>query len=255
MPHSPSTPDAAQSAPRATPSLPDTALVPVRPRHDGWTPARQRQFIETLADTACVEAAARAAGMTPQSAWRLRRRGDAGAFDAAWDAALERGFQRLVTIALDRAVNGSIRQRWYHGELVGEERVHHDGLLLALMKRGERMLDHDRVRRALREDWDGGMAALEAGARDADDLAGGRYGVWIEAGAWFTNCPPGADFREGIEVGSFGTPDYRRTLSTDEARAHAARRGTKAEGEAAWRALFAHPGAQRSSPRRDRVRR
>lgn len=27
--------------------------VPVRPRHDGWTPKKQRDFIEALAATAC----------------------------------------------------------------------------------------------------------------------------------------------------------------------------------------------------------
>jgi hypothetical protein len=41
------------------PALPDFAPVPRQGnRHDGWTPARQRAFIEALADTGCVTRAA-----------------------------------------------------------------------------------------------------------------------------------------------------------------------------------------------------
>jgi hypothetical protein len=35
------------------PPLPDFAPVPLRYRHDGWTPERQRGFIEALAATRC----------------------------------------------------------------------------------------------------------------------------------------------------------------------------------------------------------
>lgn len=40
--------------------IPDFTPVPRRYRHDGWTPERQKAFIEALADTGCVT---RAAGM------------------------------------------------------------------------------------------------------------------------------------------------------------------------------------------------
>lgn len=33
------------------PDLPDFAPVPRKYRHDGWTPERQKAFIEALADT------------------------------------------------------------------------------------------------------------------------------------------------------------------------------------------------------------
>lgn len=42
-------------------------------RHDGWTPDRQRQFIEALADTGSVRAAAHAVNMAPEGAYALRR--------------------------------------------------------------------------------------------------------------------------------------------------------------------------------------
>jgi hypothetical protein len=72
--------------------------------------------------------------------------------------------QQLLPTAIDRALNGTLRQRYYHGELIAEERVHHDGLLLHLLERGTQSLGAARARRALRKNWDGTMAALEAGA-------------------------------------------------------------------------------------------
>ena|SRR3712207_6271443 len=44
--------------------------VPRRYRHDGWTPERQKAFIEALADTGCVT---RAAGMAQANCYALRR--------------------------------------------------------------------------------------------------------------------------------------------------------------------------------------
>jgi hypothetical protein len=79
-------PDASSSA--AAPHLPAFTPVPVRARRDGWTEERQRLFIRALAQSPCIEAAARAAGMSRESAYRLRRREGAGSFAAAWDSIL-----------------------------------------------------------------------------------------------------------------------------------------------------------------------
>lgn len=57
--------------------------VPVRYRHDGWTPDRQLAFIETLSGCGCVDEAARGVGMSRNSAYALRRRPDAQAFRLA----------------------------------------------------------------------------------------------------------------------------------------------------------------------------
>lgn len=62
--------------------------VPVGKRRDGWTPARQADFIGMLYQTRSVSAAARAVGMGRESAYRLRKRAGAAGFAAAWDAAL-----------------------------------------------------------------------------------------------------------------------------------------------------------------------
>jgi hypothetical protein len=75
-------------------ALLDFTPVTVRRRHDGWTPERQRLYVAALFETGHAGRAARAVGMTAQSAARLRRRPDAAGFDracaAAYDAARRR---------------------------------------------------------------------------------------------------------------------------------------------------------------------
>jgi hypothetical protein len=56
-------------------------------RRDGWTAERQRRFLDTLWRTGSVSAAAASAGMSRESAYRLRRR--KGEFAADWNRALE----------------------------------------------------------------------------------------------------------------------------------------------------------------------
>ena len=54
--------------PVAAADLPSFAAVPVKYRHDGWTPARQKAFIGALADTGSVSRAARYVNMSPEGA-------------------------------------------------------------------------------------------------------------------------------------------------------------------------------------------
>ena len=63
---------------------PHTPAIP-RPRRDGWTPERRRQFLELLATGADVRRACARVGLSREGAYRLRRR-DCG-FARAWDAA------------------------------------------------------------------------------------------------------------------------------------------------------------------------
>ncbi len=84
----------------------DWLPVPRAPRHDGWSISLQRQFIETLADTGSVAAAAKAVGKPKSSAYRLRREPGAEQFAAAWDAALAEASKQLTDVAFDRAFNG-----------------------------------------------------------------------------------------------------------------------------------------------------
>lgn len=90
--------------------------VPLRARADGWTPERQRAFLDALAATRSVDAAARATGMSRASAYRLRGRPDARAFAAAWDAALVRA--PAPAVAAKAAVAASLHDRAFNGRLV-----------------------------------------------------------------------------------------------------------------------------------------
>jgi hypothetical protein len=80
--------------------------VAVRQRQTGWTPARQIAFVHALAGTACVSESAASVGMSPSSAYQLRRRPDAASFRQAWDIALDFAINRLADAALGRALNG-----------------------------------------------------------------------------------------------------------------------------------------------------
>ena len=68
------------TTPLVSPSLPAEAL----PR---WTLARMDVFVRALRHTGNVAAAARAAGMSRQAAYRLRARLAGHPFDQAWTAA------------------------------------------------------------------------------------------------------------------------------------------------------------------------
>ena len=108
--------------------------VPVRPRHDGWTPERQIAFVEALAESACVAEAARAVGMSVEGAYRLRRHPDSQAFRIAWDHALEYAVSRLSDAAIGRAINGIAIPHYYKGELVGEHRRFDEGLTRFILR-------------------------------------------------------------------------------------------------------------------------
>jgi len=154
------------SAPDAAPAAsesPEFDPVVLRDRSDGWTPRKQREFIEALADTGLVREAAARVGMTAQSASRLRRRADARAFDIAWDAALRQGARRLHAIAWERAIEGTVKGHYYHGELQSEERVFDNRLLLYLLGKTEGSLAPEKETARVLADWDGWMAMIERG--------------------------------------------------------------------------------------------
>lgn len=57
-------------------------------RSDGWTTERQLRFLDALAASRSAAKAAAFAGMSRESAYRLRRRRDGALFAALWDRAL-----------------------------------------------------------------------------------------------------------------------------------------------------------------------
>ncbi len=110
------------------------APASLRARHDGWTPERQVEFIEALAETACVTQAAAAVGLSATAAYNLRRRPEAQAFRLAWDAALDMGVRRLADAALSRAVHGVPRPIFYQGERIGEWRHYDERLTMFILR-------------------------------------------------------------------------------------------------------------------------
>lgn len=77
-------------------------------RHDGWTPARQRRFLEAIADGHSVESAAQIASMRPSSAYALRRRASGQAFALGWAAANLIARDILADTLMARAIDGQI---------------------------------------------------------------------------------------------------------------------------------------------------
>ncbi len=165
--------DQALTLPEAEPYDPnDYRWVPVRrrPRHDGWTEEKQRRFIEALADTGMVSYAAKAVGMSRESANRLRRSPHGAAFARAWDAARLHAGAALEDIAFERAIEGVPHNVYNeYGEVVATKHVVNDRMLTFLLShlKPER---YGKAARALAESADqppppSPPAALEASLR------------------------------------------------------------------------------------------
>lgn len=111
-------------------------------REDGWSPARQRTFLETLAATGVVRAACEAVELSPRSAYNLRIRADGAAFRLGWDAAILIARARLADDLLARAIEGQqdvITRDEENGEIV--RRRHDNRLAMSLLARLDRMAD------------------------------------------------------------------------------------------------------------------
>jgi hypothetical protein len=142
--------------------------VAVRPRHDGWTPARQIAFVQSLAACANVEEACRAVGMSPHSYYDLKRRPDAGSFRAAVEAALDVAVDRLADRMLARAMNGVSTPIMYKGEQVSE-RVRYDERLAMFILRTRAPERYGKWRDGVqytREHPDGAALLLQQALRD-----------------------------------------------------------------------------------------
>jgi hypothetical protein len=94
------------------------AFTPVpldRRRSNGWTAAQQERFILALHVMGSVGQAAKAVGMSRQSAYNLRERAGAESFAKSWDAAIDMGRQRQFDLAMERAIHGVTTVRVLRG--------------------------------------------------------------------------------------------------------------------------------------------
>ncbi len=208
----------------------------LRARHDGWTPEKQVAFVEALADTGIIRAAAARVKMTPQSVSRLRRRKDARAFDLACRTAEQIGRRGIVSVAWERAIEGTIRRHYFHGELKSEERVYSERLLIALLNRLPPDPQEDKQAETIEQNWDDWMDAIAEG-RDAPatpepeaepTLAPEDAKVWEDEDELLTDAPPPPGY-DGYADGEYGDACYQRHLT--EAEEH----WWQAEGETAAR--------------------
>lgn len=104
-------------------------------RKDGWSPDKQRAFIEALADCGSVATAAQFVDMSESSAYRLRRAPGAEAFDRAWSAAIDAASKKLLDAAFERALVGTDEPVFDRdGNRVGRRLRQSDRLLMFLLR-------------------------------------------------------------------------------------------------------------------------
>lgn len=104
--------------------------------HNAFTPARRVRFLDLLAANGNVRAACAAVGISPQGAYKARRR--EARFAAAWDAALVLAREHAEAVLADRALNGVEETVFFRGEEVGRRRRFDNRLLLAHLGRLDR---------------------------------------------------------------------------------------------------------------------
>jgi hypothetical protein len=127
--------------------VPAFTPVPLRFRKDGWTPARQADFLGRLAETGSVSAAARHVGKTRESAYRLRDKDGAQSFAAAWDFILaepRRARKSTTDLLQHRMAYGKLRPVMRGGRHVATLHSPDNDAVLQLYRREMRR------RRALR---------------------------------------------------------------------------------------------------------
>lgn len=165
-------------------SLPDFLCfepVPVRHRHDGWSPAHQRRFVLALARGAGLDEAARSVGRSRQSAYALRRRRGAEGFARAWDEALAFAFDAQKVGRAIGNLGGGLElllvPRFYRGRLIGfVHREDRQGMMAKLSHLDRLVAAAGGAR--LEEDFD------TLAARAGEDAAGPRKDDKVDEMRW-----------------------------------------------------------------------
>jgi hypothetical protein len=123
----------------------DFTPAPLRPRRDGWTPERQRSFIEWLAKGLRPGRAAARLGMSRNSAYALRSRAGGEGFAAAWDAAdaiaRRRRIEARAPDDFARGVEGVLRPVRHRGRILAWDRRFDDAALIRPLRRTDRVLE------------------------------------------------------------------------------------------------------------------
>ena len=146
-----------------------------QPRRNSISPALQRDFVATLAATGIVTQAARSIGKSMEALYKLRNKPGAEGFAAAWDAALERGVQRLEDSALARAIKGTpVWKSDGDGGLITYGTRHNEALVMFFLRnrRPERYSEHIRPGHPVYERIRGEVLAAMRRVRGGTQAAG-----------------------------------------------------------------------------------
>lgn len=149
-----------------TPSSSPLAQLPTPA--DRWTKPKMAQFLRELASSHSVSAAAKAVGMSRQSAYKLRARLKGEPFDVAWETAFQHGYEALHQAALERALHGWEEPVFYKGEQIGTRQRFDPGLtrflLSARNRAGAQQLSRYRAAADFwSERWDEMLLRVEEG--------------------------------------------------------------------------------------------
>lgn len=105
---------------------------PLRQRHDGFTPKKQKKFFKALKKTGCLSDAARVAGISRNTVRRHRDKWPE--FDARVIATLGMAATALDTIAWERATQGAEEKVYRDGKLVMTRVKPSDAMLRLLLQ-------------------------------------------------------------------------------------------------------------------------
>ncbi|HEX8365786.1 MAG TPA: hypothetical protein VF603_10950 [Allosphingosinicella sp.] len=148
-------------------------------RHDGWTDARVRLFLETLAETGVVADACRAARMSRDAAYAFRRRASGRAFALAWDAALLLSRSAIGDDVIGRSRYGVVDKVYRNGELVAERHRYDNRLTMAVLARLDRQAEglgeNAPVVRAVAQEWDRFLDLVPEGIVGAQAFVDARF--------------------------------------------------------------------------------
>lgn len=157
-----------------------TANIPPPLPARGWTPERQSIFLAAVAEGHTVEAACRAAGLTVQSAYKLRRSAKGAAFAVGWNAAVLIQRNKLADALVSRVFDG---QHVVTTRPDGSKTVRHfhdNRLAQAVLTRLDRLADEQvaegthHAARMIAQDFDSYLKVIEAG-----EGASARAGLFL----------------------------------------------------------------------------
>ena len=172
--------NAPQTFPATLPALIDALPADeARAPQTEFTRERQAAFLSALAEGGAARQAARAAGVSHQTVYRMRRA--CAVFRRAWDAALLAARVHAEEVLASRALDGVEEEVWYHGEVVATRRRYDSRLLLAHLARLDK-LTGNAAANAFAEDFEAALERFRDGS-DTPEVAPAATAAAAGAGA------------------------------------------------------------------------